>query len=253
MNRITGYFNLLIVINLALAGLLPAQLTGPEILDKVMEVMNPPNAQAIIRQTIVTTTGQTRTFEFDSYVGNRGESSLMRYRSPSRVRGNAMLMTDFADNIWMYFKQTGRVRKLASHAKKQKFEGSDFTYEDMGSGESWKVDYRPENHGIADLDGQETYQLVLTAHAEDLSYSQMVCWVRTTDFLPLQIDYYDEDGQFTKVLRLDDIRVIEGIPTAMKMVMENRVDKTNTSMETVEITYDVTFDKNFFSERSLKK
>ncbi|MCK4579426.1 MAG: outer membrane lipoprotein-sorting protein [Candidatus Marinimicrobia bacterium] len=177
----------------------------------------------------------------------------MRYRLPSRVRGNAILMTGFSDNIWMYIKRTGRVRKLASHAKKQKFEGSDFTYEDMGSGESWKEDYAPKNLGISKLKGGECYLLELRAVADDLSYSKLVCHVRTEDYYPLQIDYYDETGTHTKVLHLENIQVIEGIPTAMKMVMENLVDRTSTGMETIEITYDVTFDDDFFTERNLKK
>ncbi len=89
-------------------------------------------------QTIQTTSGNTRTFEYDSYMGMNGENSLMIYKKPSRVRGNSILMTDNSNNIWSYNQRTRRVRKLASHAKKQKFEGSDFTYEDMGSGDSWK-------------------------------------------------------------------------------------------------------------------
>jgi outer membrane lipoprotein-sorting protein len=230
-----------------------AQPGGMEILEKVLDVMNPPNARAIITQTIQTTSGQTRTFEYDSYMGDKGEKSLMRYRLPSRVRGNAILMTGFSDNIWMYIQRTGRVRKLASHAKKQKFEGSDFSYEDMGSGESWKEDYTPKNLGLRKLAVDECYLLELTAVAKDLSYSKMECFVRTADYYPLQIDYYDEEGTHTKVLRLEDIRMIEGIPTAMKMVMENLVDRTSTEMETIEITYDVTFDDKFFTERNLKK
>lgn len=241
------------LLGLALPGLLSAQITGPEILEQVLDVMNPPNARAIVTQTIQTTSGQTRTFEYDSYMGDKGEKSMLRYRSPSRVRGNAMLMTDFSDNIWMYIQRTGRVRKLASHAKKQKFEGSDFTYEDMGSGESWKEDYAPKNLGTRKLNGDECYLLELTAVGEDLSYSKMDCYVRTADYYPLQIDYYDKEGTHTKVLRLEDIRVIEGIPTAMKMVMGNLIDRTSTEMETIEITYDVTFDDNFFTERNLKK
>ena len=242
-----------IILGLALPGLLSSQIPGLDLLQKVLDVMNPSNARAIISQTIITSSGQTRTFEYESFMGNGGEFSLMRYQSPSRVRGNAMLMTDFADNIWMYFKRTGRVRKLASHAKKQKFEGSDFTYEDMGTGDSWKEDYRPENRGLEKVQGQECYRLLLAARAEHLSYSQLVCWVRSADFYPIRIDYYDEEGTFTKVLHLEDIREVEGVPTAMKMVMENKLDRTSTSMETLEITYDVTFDDDFFTERNLKR
>lgn len=236
-----------------LAGLAAQQPTGKSVLDKILDLMNPVNARGIMRQTIETTSGQLRTFEYETFSGNKGENQLMRYRSPGRVRGNAMLMTDFSDNIWMYNRRTNRVRKLASHAKKQKFEGSDFTYEDMGSGDSWREDYTPRLAGSDKLNGEKCWLLEMVPDKEDISYSKMVIWSRTGDFFPLQIDYYDENQVFTKSLLLEDIREIEGILTPFKMTMKNHLENTQTVMEYVEVTYDVTFDKNFFSERNLKK
>jgi outer membrane lipoprotein-sorting protein len=186
-------------------------------------------------------------------MGNRGESSLIRYLAPSRVKGNALLMTDYSDNIWMYNRRTGRVRKLASHAKKQKFEGSDFTYEDMGSGDCWKDDYNPVLKGIKKLDKIRCFKLELQAKSEDVSYTKMICWVRVNDFFPIQIDYYDKKNISTKSLFLQDIRTIEGVLSPMKMIMKNNLDNTETVMEYVNITYNVEFDKNFFTERNLKK
>ncbi|MCK4295931.1 MAG: outer membrane lipoprotein-sorting protein, partial [Candidatus Marinimicrobia bacterium] len=227
--------------------------SGPEILDKIIDLMNPENAKGIMEQTIVTTSGDKRTFKYETYMGNRGESSLMRYLEPSRVKGNAMLMTDYSDNIWMYNRRTGRVRKLASHAKKQKFEGSDFTYEDMGSGDSWKTDFKPVLKGTQKIKKERCFKLELQARSKDVSYTKMICWVRVSDYFPIQIDYYDKKNVFTKTLFLQDIRTIEGVLTPMKMVMRNNLDFTETVMEYLDINYNVKFDKNFFSERNLKK
>lgn len=236
-----------------IAPLLRAQPTALEILDRITTQMNPENAQGIMRQTIETTSGDLRTLEYDVYMGNEGEKSLMRYRSPSRVRGNALLMTDYSDNIWMYNRRTNRVRKLASHAKRQRFEGSDFTYEDMGSGDSWQREYKPELKGSYRIGGQKCYELHLIPKKEDPSYSKIVCRVRTADVFPIQIDYYDLEDELLKSLYLQDIRKIEGILTPMKMVMQNHVDRSQTVMEYVEITYDVDFDASFFTERNLKR
>ena len=231
----------------------PAEPTGDEILINILDIMNPENAKGIMRQTIATTSGQYRTFEYEVFMGNGGEFSLMRYRSPSRVRGDALLMTDFSDNIWSYNRRTNRVMKLASHAKKQKFEGSDFTYEDMGSGDTWKDDYLAENRGIKKLKKTKCYLLQLQSKSEDLSYSKIVCWVRISDLFPLQIDYYDDSKTLTKSMYLENIKSIEGILTPMKMTMQSHIDNTQTVMEYVNITYDVSFDKSFFNERNLKK
>jgi len=226
---------------------------GPEILNKIIDLMNPENAKGVMEQTIVTTSGDKRTFKYETYMGNRGESSLMRYLEPSRVKGNAMLMTGFSDNIWMYNRRTDRVRKLASSAKNQKFEGSDFTYEDMGSGDSWKNEYTPVLKGIEKIDREKCYTLELQSKSDDNSYKKMICFARLEDFFPIQIDYYDENNVLNKSLYLENIQTIEGILTPMKMTMRNRLDKTETVMEYTSITYDVEFDKFFFTERNLKK
>ncbi len=227
--------------------------SGSSVLDKIINLMNPVNSRGIMKQTIETTSGQMRTFEYETFAGNKGENQLMRYRAPGRVKGNAMLMTDYSDNIWMYNKRTNRVRKLASHAKKQKFEGSDFTYEDMGSGDSWRDDFSPKITGSQKLDGEKCWLLEMTPKTDESSYSKMVIWSRSGDFFPVRVDYYDEGGTFTKSLVMEDIRKIEGFLTPFKMTMKNHLEKTQTVMEYVEVTYDITFEKNFFSERNLKK
>ncbi len=230
----------------------PDNPSGPELLEAVISSMSPAAATSVVRQTIETSTGQTRTFEYDSYADAAGEKSLMRYRSPSRVKGNAILTTDFADQIWMYFKRTNRVRKMASHARKQKFEGSDFTYEDMAGGDVWRNDYVPTNGAAVQVQETDCYQLVLTAKSDDQSYSRMVTTVRQSDIYPLQIDYYDHAGVLLKTLYMEDVRLIDGIPTAWLMTMTNHIDKTSTIMEIIEMEYGTEFDKNFFSERNLK-
>ncbi|MFH1852113.1 MAG: outer membrane lipoprotein-sorting protein [Candidatus Neomarinimicrobiota bacterium] len=244
----------IVMIGLALLAVaIGQQSDGDVVLNKIIDLMNPENARGVMKQTIETTSGELRTFEYETFAGNKGENQLMRYLAPGRVKGNAMLMTDYSDNIWMYNRRTNRVRKLASHAKKQKFEGSDFTYEDMGSGDSWLDDYHPEITGSEQLAGGKCWLLKMAAKSVDLSYSKMVIWARTGDYFPVRIDYYDENATFTKSLLLENIRLIDGIPTPFKMTMKNNLENTQTVMEYVEVTYDITFEDDFFSERNLKK
>jgi len=89
----------------------------------------------------------------------------------------------------------------------------------------------------------------------DVSYIQMIIWVRKDDFVPLVIDYYDEDApeRVLKTLIQSDIEVIDGIPTAKKMVMQNLNDQTRTEMELLEVKYDVELDDRMFTERNLRR
>ncbi len=225
-----------------------------KIIRAVTDLMSPENMKSTGTQTIVTSSGKTRTFEFESYMGGKGKSSLTRYTKPAAIRGQAFLTLNNADDIWTYFPRTKRVRKLASHAKKQKVQGSDFTYEDMGGGDVFLTKFIPKYLGDESIDGETCWKIELIGIPEqDPPYPKIVLWSRKSDYSPVKLDYFDEHEYNSKTLLLSDIQNIEGFPTALKMVMIDHKERSRTKMETLEVTYKWTPPKNFFSERSLKK
>lgn len=250
-------FMVLALIILCFTSVLYSQeLTAEEIIQKVNELFNPQTSYAKARMTIITTSGQKRTFIYESWSKNKGEKNLVRYLEPSRVKGQAVLMLNHADDIWMFFPRTQRVRKLATHAKKQKMQGSDFSYEDMGSGEAFIEDFIPKRLKDERKEGYDCYNLELTRKKEsDISYSRLIMWVIQENFIPVVIDYYDEHdpARLMKKLVQSNIRIIDDIPTAMNMIMYNKIDNTQTEMELLEVKYNVTLDDDMFTERGLKK
>jgi outer membrane lipoprotein-sorting protein len=246
-----------ITILLALAAPLSAQSpTADEIVAKVDTLMNQPYVKATMKMTITTSSGNERTFVYETYSKDKGEKNLIKYISPSRVKGQATLMLNNADDIWAYFPRTDRVRKLATHAKKQKMEGSDFSYEDMGSGGSWINDFKASRLADEKIDGENCFVLELTKKPEiESGYSRQIIWVRQDNYCPVQVDYYDENDPENKLKRLSlqDIKDVEGIPTAMKMVMHNLQDDSETTAEYDSITYSVKLPDDLFTERGMKK
>ena len=238
------------------AGDVREEVGAEEIIKIMTETLNPKQSEALLEMTIITTGGQERTFVYESYSKNEGEKSLMRYLEPGRVKGQVILMLNNADDIWMYFPKTKRVRKLATHAKKQKVQGSDFSYEDMGSSGEFIEDYNSVLVGEEQKNEKLCYKLELT-RKEDVgaSYSRLVMWVEKGTYVPIVISYYhDKDSSLLeKELFLSDVEMIDRIPTPMKMVMYNRLDDTKTSMSTREVTYDVDLPDNLFTEMGMKK
>jgi hypothetical protein len=80
-------------------------------------------------------------------------------------------------------------------------------------------------------------------------------WVIKESYVPVVIDYYDEDApdRVLKTLVQSDIENIDGIPTAKKLVMINRNDNTQTEMEILEVKYNIDLKDRMFTERELKK
>ncbi len=245
-------FTLLVNLNLIAS----EEMTADEIIDTMTETLNPEQSKGKMKMTIVTSTGQERTFEYETFSKNRGEKSLMKYIKPSRVKDQAILMLNDANDIWIYFPRTKRIRKLATHAKKQKLEGSDFSYEDMGGSDAFIEEYDASRLKDEKKEGQICYKLELTRKVEsNASYSKVILWVDKETFVPLVIDYYREDDPnlLEKQLVCSNIKLIDNIYTPMKCVMYNKLDNTHTSMEILEVTYNVDLSDDIFTEMGMQK
>jgi hypothetical protein len=227
-----------------------------QIIQKVNDLMNQNSVYAKASLTIVTTSGDKRTFEYDSWSKDSGEKNLVRYTKPNRVKDQAVLMHNNADDIWSYFPRTKRIRKLATHAKKQKMQGSDFTYEDMRSGNAFITDFSAKHLQDDKMQDHDCYMVELTRRPGSNShYSKLILYVAKDNFVPVVIDYYDENESSIKEKRMiqSDIRDINGIPTAMNLAMFNELDQTQTSMQLLEVKYNLPLDEAMFTERGLKK
>jgi outer membrane lipoprotein-sorting protein len=245
-----------LMVMLLAPGVFSQELTADDIIQKVNDQFNTETSYSKSKMTIVTTSGQKRTFVQESWSKDRGEKNLVRYLEPRRVKDQAVLMLNHADDIWMFFPRTQRVRKLATHAKKQKMQGSDFSYEDMGSGDAFIDDFTSKRLDDEQKEGQDCYKLELIRKQESgSSYSRLIMWIIKENFLPVVIDYFDEKdpAYLLKTMVASDFRVIDDIPTSMKVVMFNQNDNTQTEMELLEVKYNIALTDDMFTERSLKK
>ncbi len=250
------YTLVLMIFVLMVSPTLAQELTGKQIIDKVNEIVNPQQMQATMTMVIQTSSGQERTFVYESFSKNRGEKNLIRYLQPSRSRGQATLMLHHADDIWAYFPRTKRVRKLAEHAKRQKMEGSDFSYEDMGSGDAFVKEYDAKRLNDETIEGKDCYQVELRKKEDsNAGYSRIIMWMDRESFVPLVMDYYDLRDSDLRLKRMvqSDIEIIQGIPTAKKIVMTNVLDNTQTRMEINSVDYKVELDDDLFTERGLRE
>lgn len=232
------------------------ELTSEEIINKVNELLNQDTVKAKVQMTITTTSGEERNFVYDSYSKNKGEKNLIRYIEPKRVKGQAILMLNYAEDIWIYFPRTKRIRKLASHSKSQKMEGSDFSYEDTGASDTFITDFASKKLGSEKKEGYDCYKIeMIRKEGSEAGYSRLIIWVIKDNFFPLVIDYYDRDNPqlLIKTLIQYDIKEIDGIPTATKMVMYNKQENSQTSIEMLEVKYNLNLDDSLFTERNLKR
>ncbi|MDZ7724838.1 MAG: outer membrane lipoprotein-sorting protein [candidate division KSB1 bacterium] len=248
-----------ILSTLLVISILPLQaqnMSADSIIHRVNDLINQNSSQAEVSMTISTSSGDKRTFEYNMYTKNQGEKTLIEYTAPRRIQGQKMLMLNHADDIWLYFTRTRRVRKLASHARKQNFRGSDFTHEDMGGSNAFIDDFDAEKLPDEEKRDMDCYKLRLTRKpGAGSGYAKLVMWVNKDNMMPVVIDYYDKDNpdRIAKTLKQYDIKTIDDIPTPTRMVMINHNDDSKTVMQMHGIEYNIKLDNTLFTERGLKR
>ncbi len=227
------------------------ELSVLEIIRKIDATERVASSKSQGKQIITTSGGKKRTLEMIAFSKNRNEKQLMVYTAPKRIKGDKILMLNEGDDIWFYTPKTDRVRHLASHAKRQKVQGSDFNYEDMAGGKI-EEDYTCKLLGSEEIDGRKSYKLELIPTESGPHYSKLILWADAERFITLRIDYY-EDGELLKRLLCKDIRNIQGHWYAMKLIMTNLLEGGETVFETEEIEFDLELDDTIFTTKYLKR
>jgi hypothetical protein len=128
-----------------------------------------------------------------------------------------------------------RVRELAGVDASEHFLGTDFTYADLGF-----VRLHPQYRllGEEDRGGKQTYKIEESAPQERAYYSRVITWVSKDLLLPVQRDYYDVAGRLWKTEVFEE-ETIDGVPTPLRMQMEDLQGKSCTDLRVSDVRYDV--------------
>jgi len=177
--------------------------------------------------------------------GDEDDKQLMRFTSPPRLKGTAILMV--GNNIWYYNNRTNRVRLLSSSAKKESMMGSSFSYEDL------EISYSEDFNGEILSEDRNYYKLKLIPKKEK-EYEYLIIKTRKSDFIVETADYYKDSDIKYKESVSKDIKEINNrkVPLLMEMkdIEENKVTRFIVDEKSIE--YDVELDNNIFSEENLK-
>jgi hypothetical protein len=96
---------------------------------------------------------------------------------------------------------------------------------------------------------------MIRKEGSETGYSRLIMWIIKDNFFPVVIDYYDRNNPelLIKTLVQYDIKEMDGIPTAKKMVMYNKQENSQTSIEMLEVKYNLNLEDSLFTERNLKR
>jgi outer membrane lipoprotein-sorting protein len=231
-------------------------MTGEEVLDEVDKTMDSETRRSEIKMTIVNANGQKRerTVEIVSKGDNKG---LVEFLAPADVEGTSFLTLteDGEENMWLYLPAIGNVRKIASHMRNGSFMGTDFTYNDisMVGGSDYRSDYQSTLEGEEEYDGKTCYLLTSQPKDKDIQYSKMKMWVNKANYMPLKMEFYDEEGKLLKVMTNKNIQEINGHLTPNEITMENVQAGTKTILSLSNVEYNIEIPDRIFTTRYMQQ
>ncbi len=184
-----------------------------------------------------------------------GDKSVFIFKKPNDIKGIGLLTFEHkrkSDEQWLYLPASGRLKKISSDNKSGSFQGSEFSYEDLGTTEIEKYRYKYQEDGK--FDGQDCFILIRYPTERSSGYSKQVSWVRKDNFQPLKVEYYDRKNEHLKTLLFKRYKKLKGkYWRAYYMDMENVQTGKRTTLTMINLRIGTGLSKDRFTTRALKR
>lgn len=134
-----------------------------------------------------------------------GDKSLSIFDDPKDVKGTALLTHGHGlkpDDQWLYLPAIKRVKRISSKNQSGPFMGSEFAFEDLGSQEIEKYDYKLLAEET--YNGVETYKIQRIPKYENSGYTKQISWIEKEPLRILKVDFYDRKNSLLKTLTSSD-------------------------------------------------
>jgi len=218
-----------VVIGLLLAvmviGFAQAQITGLQVMENVYNRPVGPDIQSTLTMTLTNSRGSTRVREIKQFIKEFGddEKAIMFFVAPADVKNTSFMSWSYGDgrddDMWIYLPALKKTKRISSDSKSDYFMGSDFNYDDLGdrhpSADTHKI-LREEK-----VNGEDCYVVESVSKDSDYFYSKTITWVVKDEWFGMKREFYDEDGEFLKVLTINEYKKINGYRVIPEMEMYN--------------------------------
>ena len=152
------------------------------------------------------------------------------------------------DKMYLYLPGFDRVRRIASHARKESFAGSDLSNDDLSTG-------RYVDHFSAEVkeETDQEYVLELTRKpGSNRIYPKSTVWVNKANFTIPRMELFDKNEKLWKTFE-GQYEQIQGYWTMTNLTMTDVQKKHKTIMKMEDIQFDVGLDDKTFTQRYLKR
>jgi len=229
----------------------PATPDATTILNHVDDVYRGKSSHGILSMKVVTA-NWTRELRVEVWSEGK-DRSLARILAPKKEAGTATLRA--GDNIWNFLPKVNRVVKIPSSMMSGSWMGSHFTNDDLVKSSRMADDYDCATQTGDGHAAPDSVTIACTPKKNaPVVWGRLTVTVHNGDWLPLSIQYFDEDLKLARTMTFSDVRSMGGrsVPTTM------RIKPTDKPGEATEIRYemiefDVKLPSDLFTLRNLQR
>ena len=239
------------LILLLTAGTAGAGLTAKEILDKIDAVISAPSdSTGTGTMILIDNKGKTKERQlkmWTRFYKDKENWSLTKFITPAEVR-NLGFLSLADDKMYLYLPAFDRIRRIASHARKESFAGSDLSNDDLSTA-TYSDHYDAEI--MEETDRQ--YVLALTRKpGSDRIYLKTTAWVNKDNFCIDHMELFDDNNKLWKTLEAKNEQ-IQGYWTMTEIKMKDVQKDHQTIMKLGELKFDLNLEDKIFTQRYLKR
>ncbi len=174
------------------------------------------------------------------------EKRIIKFLSPAEVKGTGILIFDYpdkSDDMWIYLPALRKTRRIVSREKSRSFMGSEFSNANMTA--PGLEDFTYQILSEESLRGKECFLIEAVPKSTDLEdeygYARSVSWIDKNNYLVLQTEYYDFEGEVFKTIRHNEFRELDEtgqkyMVTNMEAINNNNNRSSQMVMEQVAVT-----------------
>jgi Outer membrane lipoprotein-sorting protein len=255
MRGVARYYWMLLFLGVWLLGASEPQPSATnrakEILDRIDDLYRGTSAHGRMTMKVVTA-HWTREMSLEFWAKGK-EKSLIRILAPAKEKGTATLKV--GNDIWNFLPKVKRTIKIPSSMMGGSWMGSHFTNDDLVKESRMADDYDFSITFEGQRGGLEVIDIACIPKPQAaVVWGKVVATVRTSDSIPLQVLFYDEDQKPARTMFFSNVRKVQDrlLPTLTRMVPADKPGEF-TEITYQEIEFDQPISGDLFSLQNLER
>lgn len=152
-----------------------------------------------------------------------------------------------SDDRWLYLPNLDLVKPISASDERTSFVGSDFFYEDV----SGRIPAK-DTHSLVETTDNYFVIKSVPKDSSKVEFASYKNWIHKTTFIPIKTEFYNKAGKKYRSYEATKVEKIGSYSTVVGSKMVDHIKGGETEMRYSDVTYDVNFPDDIFTQRSLR-